>query len=298
MAIPEKQLVTWSAQGPVPQSAATYATIKTTLEDANAPFHQRDFTIFLQGSYGNDTNVVKDSDVDVVCRLDQTYYFDLDELTPPAKEAFEKARDPAKYGVNDFKKEVTAWLQKKFPGAVTPGKKAIFVKGSGSRRDADVLVCARMRRYMKASNGVDDKYHEGICFFLPDGTRIENFPKQHSDNCTTKHQDTDEWFKKVVRVYKNMRNQMIEDDELGEGIAPSYFIEGMLSNVPDDKFGTSFDSSFVETFNWVLQTDRTQLTTASGLHYLIRDGHHVCWPSANAETYLAATRDYWENWGG
>ena len=296
MAIPEAKLITWSKQGSVPQSAQTYNTIKTVLEDANAPYHGKDFTVFLQGSYGNDTNVVRESDVDIAIRLDQTFYTDLTFLEPAAKEAYEKARDPATYGYQEFKGEVLEWLETKYPGAVKAGEKAIFLKGNGARRDADVLPCAVLRQYFGSSNGTDDKYAEGICFFLPDGTRIENFPQQHADNCTTKHQDTDEWFKKVVRVYKNMRNQMIDDRVLDEGIAPSYFLEGMLWNVPDDKFGESFDASFVNTFNWVLQADQEKLTTASGFHWLVRDGHHVCWPRANFTAYLAAARDYWQEW--
>ncbi|MCL4690095.1 MAG: nucleotidyltransferase [Burkholderiales bacterium] len=297
MAIPEEQLKTWSKQGSVPQSAATYQAIKAVLEDKNAPYHAKRFEPFLQGSYGNDTNVWKDSDVDIVMRLDSVYYSDLDFLTPEANANFEKARDPAQYSFDQWKADVLAWLQKKYPGAVTPGNKAIFIKGNGNRRDADVVVCCQLRRWWESSNGVDDKFTEGICFFLPDGTRIENFPERHMANCTQKHQDTDEWFKKVVRVYKNMRNRMIEDGVLAEGIAPSYYLEGMLWNVPDDKFGTSFDASFVNTYNWVIQAERDKLVTASGMHWLVRNGQHTSWPVANFDVYLAAAGKFWTEWG-
>jgi len=67
---------------------------------------------------------------------------------------------------------------------VEPGNKAIFVKGNGSRRDADVLAAAEHRRY----TGPGDNYHAGIVFWTSDGTEIVNFPKQHSANCTAKHQ--------------------------------------------------------------------------------------------------------------
>jgi hypothetical protein len=69
---------------------------------------------------------------------------------------------------------------------------------------------------------------EGICFFRSDGTRIDNFPMQHSDNCTEKHKDTRNWFKHTVRVYKNLRNTMIEKKSIQDGLAPSYFLEGLL----------------------------------------------------------------------
>jgi len=64
----------------------------------------------------------------------------------------------------------------------------------------------------------------------------------------TKHQNTNQRFKRMVRVYKNMRNRMIDDKGIADGLAPSYFIEGMLWNVPADKFVESYEDSFVNTF--------------------------------------------------
>ena len=69
--IPETQLDTWSHQGSITQSSATYATIKRSLEASDAGYANKNFHVFLQGSYGNDTNVYAESDVDVdVCRRD------------------------------------------------------------------------------------------------------------------------------------------------------------------------------------------------------------------------------------
>ncbi|MGE5526992.1 MAG: nucleotidyltransferase [Rhodospirillaceae bacterium] len=296
MPIPESQLETWCHQGSVAQSAATYETIRNVLNDSAAPYHSKSYTIFLQGSYGNDTNVYRDSDVDIVIRLNDTYYSDLNNLTEAAMGNFERAREAASYGYDEFKADVLFWLRKNYGAAVNPGKKAILIKGNGTRRDADVLVCASFRRYWKSSNGVDSNYAEGICFFLPDGTRIENFPKQHSDNCTAKHGQTNQWFKALVRVYKNMRNRMIDDGVLKDGVAPSYFVEGMLWNVPAAQFGTSYEDSFVNTFNWILQADKTQLLCANEMYYLVREYAHECWPTSNFDAYIAAAQKYWEEW--
>lgn len=296
MAIPESQLETWSAIGSVTQSAQTYETIKKVLNDSASPYYSKDFSIFLQGSYGNNTNVYRDSDVDIVIRLDETYYSDLNYLEQGAKANFDGAFSAASYGYDEFKAEVLAWVRAKYGAAVNPGKKAIFIKGSGTRRDADVLVCARLRRYRKSSNGVDANYDEGICFFLPDGTRIVNFPKQHSENCTAKHQETNEWFKPVVRVYKNMRNRMIDERAIKDGLAPSYFIEGMLWNVPANLFGGSYEDSFVSTFNWILKADKTKLACVNDLYWLVRNNAQACWPTANFDAYIAAVRKYWEDW--
>lgn len=297
MAIPESQLEIWSHPGSVTQSAQTYDVIQKVLNDSTSPYYSKDFSIFLQGSYGNDTNVYRDSDVDVVIRLNQTYYSDTNSLTPDAKTNYDKAFSLATYAYADFKADVLAWLQKKFSADVKPGKKAIFIKGSGDRRDADVLVCAQHRRYRGSSTGVDAQYDEGIAFWTSDGTEIVNFPTKHSENCTAKHQNTSQRFKRMVRVYKNMRNRMIDDKYIADGVAPSYFIEGMLWNVPADKFVQSYEDSFVNTFNWVLNADKTKLACANDLHWLVRDNLNVCWSTANFDAYLAAAKKYWNEWG-
>lgn len=132
MAIPESQLETWSHQGSVTQSAQTYDTIHNVLNDSTSPYYAKNFSIFLQGSYGNDTNVYRDSDVDVVIRLNQTYYADTNLLTPDAKTSYDRAFNRATYQYSHFKTDVLAWLQKKFGADVKPGKKAIFIKGEAT----------------------------------------------------------------------------------------------------------------------------------------------------------------------
>lgn len=297
MAIPESQLETWSHQGSVAQSAQTYNTIQAVLNDSSSPYYTKDFSIFLQGSYGNGTNVYRDSDVDVVIRLNQTYYANTTSLGPEAKNSYDRAFSLAAYTYADFKSDVLAWLQKKFGADVKSGKKAIFINGNGNRRNSDVLVCAEHRRYRAASTGVDNQYDDGIIFWTSEGAEVINFPKQHSKNCTTKHQNTNERFKRLVRVYKNMRNRMIDDAYIADGVAPSYFLEGMLWNVASDKFVQSYEDSFVDTFNWVLNADKTTLACANDLYWLVRDNSSVCWPTANVDAYLAAVKKYWTEWG-
>lgn len=296
MAISESQLKTWSAQGSITQSAATYDTIRNVLENVSSPYYSKDFSIFLQGSYGNDTNVWKDSDIDIIIRLNQTFYSDLSELEEGARNRFGSTYPDVKYGFYEFRTEVIDWLTKRFDSDVKPGKKAIFIKGNSGRRDADILVCAKLRRYRKGSSGTDDQYDEGICFFLPNKMRVTNFPEQHRENCTTKHQSTNEWFKKLVRIYKNMRNRMIEDGYLKEGVAPSYFIEGMLWNVPNNNFGISFENSFVKSLSWLENSDKTQLACANDLYWLIRESSGNCWKPSDFDAYIFAVRKYWNEW--
>lgn len=278
------------------QSAATYQGVKGVLEDRSAPYHNRSFSTFLQGSYGNDTNIRSDSDVDVVICTSSLFYYDVTNLDASDKSRFEQSYPgSASYTYAEFKKEVTDWLQRNYGDAVKLGSKAIYIRGNGTRRDADVLPAAEFRHYWTFPSASGERYAKGIVFWKTDGTQIVNFPKQHSDNCTAKHQRTASWFKPTVRVFKNMRNRMIEDKVLDDGVAPSYYIEGLLSNAADNCFGHSFERTFLHCIHYLRYADRDKMTCANGIHSLVRDGHEVCWSTAKFNTFMAALPSYWED---
>ncbi|NTF51020.1 nucleotidyltransferase domain-containing protein [Rhizobium rhizogenes] len=297
MAINEAQLTTWSSVGSVQQSATTYQTIRSVLDHKDSAYHPKLYQIFLQGSYGNDTNVWRDSDVDVVMRLTSVYYPDTSSLTPAEKTKYDQARLPTDYSWALFKQEVAAWLKKNFGAGVNASGKAIYIPGSGNRRDADVLACAEHRHFITYPAIGNPTYREGIIFWNADGTQIINYPKQHSENCTTKHQNTNSYFKPTVRIFKNIRNRMIEDERLQEGIAPSYFLEGMLYNVPANLFGVSYQQTVMNCFNHIYgMQDKSQLTCANGIHYLLRHGHSVCWSPDDHNTFMEAFKQFWNDY--
>ena len=61
MAIPEAQLTTWAQIGAQATSKETYATVKLSLDGEDAAYHSKNYNVFLQGSYGNDTNIYRES---------------------------------------------------------------------------------------------------------------------------------------------------------------------------------------------------------------------------------------------
>ena len=52
-----------------------------------------------------------------------------------------------------------------------------------------------------------------------------------------------------------------------EGLAPSYYLEGMLYNALAEKFGGSYNSTVADCINWLLETDRTQLVCANEQYF-------------------------------
>lgn len=296
MAISEDQLNTWAAQGAIATSSSTYQTVRNALLAAGTAYAGKELDVFLQGSYGNDTNVYAESDVDVVIRLDDTFYTDLSDLSGEDRTLYDANRTPATYSYDTFKVDVVKALKRAFgDGFVQEGPKAVWIKPSGSRRSTDVIVSTEYRRYHRFRSWQDQRYDSGICFWTG-STQIVNYPKQHSANCTAKHQATNRWFKPTVRILKNMRNRMVGAGLIEKGIAPSYYLEGLLYNVPNDKFSGSYEDTFVSAYNWIINADSTQLVCANEQYYLLRDGNEVTWPVANGRTFLDELAKFWKNW--
>ena len=293
MAIPNSQLDTWSKQGSITQSASTYASVKNALESTNSLYKDKSFEVFLQGSYGNDTNIYAESDVDVVIRLDSVFRGDIDSLSSEEKTAYHNLPN-ATYDFNDFKKHVIIRLQTAFGKEnIIEGKKAIKIKPNLSRRSVDVVVAHQHRRY----HSWPHNYTSGIVFSTQSGSEIINFPKKHSENCTTKHQGTNNNFKPMVRIFKNIRSKLVDDRKITKDIAPSYFIEGLLHNVPANLFTGTYENMVVNILNWFHNmSDRTNLVCANGQYYLLRDASLVCWPPANAEKFISESITLWNNW--
>lgn len=293
MAVTEEQLETWSQQGSETQSAATYQVIRNVLNDSNAPYYSKSFEIFLQGSYGNKTNIYADSDVDIVIRLDSISYPDTRNLSDSDKNNYDSSRITSDYTVSIFKETVFSWLRQNFGSGVRLGKKAIKIPGNGNRRDADVLVCAEHRTYYSYPIIGSPRTREGVVFWTTDDEKIVNYPKQHLENGTAKHQATTQLFKRNVRIFKNMRNKMIGDGLIANGLAPSYFLEGLLWNVPNELFQMPYRRTVSDAIQFISGADRSQFTCVNGYHWLLRDGHSVCWPPANYEAYMDQLRKFW-----
>lgn len=296
MSIPESQLDTWSHQGSITQSSNTYAAIKNTLEATDTPYAGKDCEVFLQGSYGNDTNIYAESDVDTVILCKDTFHRDISELPEDQKNAYLAAHSRTDYHLSDFKRDVLGVLTKKYGQTVKAGDKAIYIPAGGSRRNADVIAAVEYRRYHKFRSIYDQNYDEGICFFNSAGTLISNYPKQHSANCTTKHQATNGWFKPFVRILKNARNKMIDDGMIDAGLAPSYYLEGLLYNVPNDQFGKSYTDCFINCINWLVAADRTNFVCANEQYYLLREDSPVTWRASKCDEFLNAIVKLWKEW--
>jgi hypothetical protein len=231
-----------------------------------------------------------------VINLESCYQSDLSLLSPEQKAAWENVTTDATYTLPNFKKDVLKVLTDAYGSDVKCGDKAITIEACGNRRKADVITAINFRRYFKFNGIYDESYAKGICFYNKAGERIANYPRQHSENLTKKHQATSLWLKPMIRILKNIRSKLVDDGLLEAGIAPSYYIEGLLYNVPNEKFGSNYVDSFVNAMNWIQRdADKTKLVCANEQYYLLRDDAKTCWRKADGEAFLNAAIKYWNN---
>lgn len=297
MPIPESQLDTWSHQGSITQSSETYAIIKGALEAVSTPYASKNYEVFLQGSYGNATNIYAESDVDIVIALRNCFQEDISRLSDYERRAYKNAYPDATYTYAHFRRDVLNVLTEKFGTDVKDGDKAITIDANVGRRKADVLAAIQFRRYYKFNTIDDQSYAEGICFYNKKGERITNYPKQHSANLTSKHQASSNRLKPMIRILKNLRSKLVEYGLINKGVAPSYYIEGLLYNVPSTHFTPTYQDSFVNAINWIQKdADKAQLLCANERHYLLRKNSHTSWDPEDCETFLEATIKLWDAW--
>ena len=298
MPIPETQLTTWAKIGAQETSKTTYATVKGALESTDAGYQGKDYDVFLQGSYGNDTNIWKESDVDVVIRLNSAFTYDDSGLSLAQKAARAAAYTLATYTQVHFRADVLKVLRSRFSTDVSEGTRAVTINTNGNRRKSDVLIALQHKRYTSFDTIATEQVIKGIAFWKSDGTQVVNYPNQHRDNLIAKNSETETngWFKHIVRIFKNARQRMLEEGIIQAGVAPSYYIEGLLFNVPADQFGRSYGDSMSKCINWLWAADRSKFVCANKQYRLLDGPADVTWKSQDCTAYLASLIKLWNGW--
>jgi hypothetical protein len=209
--------------------------------DASTKLSAHPTSTAAQGSYYNLTHVPRESDVDIRVVLTNVFFMDwsfVDQRgnTDDAVRAILYERygiSPATYHFNEFRDDVGAALVARFgpPPAVEPGDKAFNIRETRYHVDADVVATLEHRRYH-----TDGTWDQGVEFRSRAGKEIINWPEQQNRNGVDKNGRTGERFKAMVRALKNLRIEMDDQKLAAAGPIPSFLIECLVWNVPDDRF--------------------------------------------------------------
>lgn len=185
--------------------------------------------IYTKGSYPNNTNVRRDSDVDVVIELRDCLYYGYKAGVTGAEPSLSPYR--GSWTPESWRRAVVDALVTAFgPDSVdTSGRVAINISAvEGSRPSADVVPSFYYRRYDNPDRTISQ---EGSCVFPTDGgSKIVNWPQQQLDNGRSLNTKTSHRYKNYVRALKNAENFLATEGTIDE--MPSYFMECLVYNVP------------------------------------------------------------------
>ena len=213
----------------------------------------RNFEVYASGSYRNNTNIRLGSDIDIAVVLTDSFYGEYPPSGVPSRELL--GFSDASYGFSDFREDVSKALVAKFGSkGVTAGDKTFNVHENSYRLDADVSTFLEHRRYTGNKNPDGSwHYYRGVEMRPRNdsGKRIINWHQQHYDEGVAKNTKTNRRFKRVTRILKRMREDMIEcatsDAKSAAGSASSFLLECLVFNAPDNCFNLEEGSYYEDT---------------------------------------------------
>lgn len=191
----------------------------------------------MQGSYANKTNIRSQSDVDIAVvqkEINQEEVFKARYRNGITATHYNFSKAPTL--TKPFKEEVEECLRENFGSDVERGNKSIKINGSTYRKDADVVPCMRCRDYRDDYDFDEDNYVAGIAITSDSGEIIYNYPEQHLANGAEKNNNTNHYYKRMVRIIKNMQHAMKEAVNPSAWDISSFGLESLLWNIPDNVF--------------------------------------------------------------
>lgn len=241
--------------GPSATTTASVASFQEAIRDALGS----EYETFLQGSYRNDTSIRDINDVDVVAVQKTT-----------VSTVFSQERYPTSVTWNELFGRIEARLgaTPRFAGKVRCGDKCVKVSDTWN---ADVVPAVRIQ---------PDASQDPIAIYsFSEARERQNWPRVHYRNGVAKQQATGGRFKPSVRVFKNWAANHWPQSNA----APSFYLECLVSNVPDDQFIGDGSESFFMTGHWITQhlPPRPETTVMS----VARDKDILCTSEWSFEQY-------------
>ena len=166
--------------------------------------------------------------------------------------------------------------------AVTPGRKSLKLAKGKIPASADVVVTVRCGT--------------GLAFYLPDEHRwVVSYPKQHYERGLIKERDTNSRYKRTIRMFKTARNYLIQNDAIEDGTAPSYFIECLLYNIPNDLFRPRLGQSYRGIVEYLEGASLRQFKCQNGAQKLFGPSRDL-WSVDEAQRFIQALGRLWKKW--
>ncbi len=245
----------------------------TDAVNGHAPLMSASLKVYVKGSYANNTNVRRDSDVDIVvqCRVCQYYdHMPGKQLALPVLSAY-----TGEWTKEKLRGEVTTALTRAFGSSdvEASGKLALVVAAiPASRPSIDIVPSFDYRLYSDAQRS---SWRDGNCVWPTSGAKVVNWPDQQLNNGRAKNTRTGGRYKYFARALKNAENVLVKGGTIEA--KPSYLMECLAWNVADATLQTGdlsggFRASLVELWQGLDKDGCDQWTEPNDIKYLFRAG--------------------------
>ncbi len=234
MIISDDQLSNWT-NPPFEKEEDMAERVRLTVKNAiNQHPILKDLSIrvFAKGSYANNTNVRRNSDIDIAVEYEGLINLKYRDGVTFSDTGLSIYKGISEY---DFKNYLSNVLVSEFGNNLVDrsGNKVFKIRGSSKILDADIIPCTTFRFYNTRDS---NDYWQGIQLILdiPDGKVHYNYPDQHHENGMSKNTETKLRYKNVVRILKNLNNFMA--DTMDKPKCHSFMIECLAHNVPTNTY--------------------------------------------------------------
>ena len=251
--------------------------------------------IFAQGSYANNTNVRQNSDVDICVMLTSTVFCNYVD----GKIDRDYGYTEGSITYHDYRLYVIEALKGKFGNsAVTVGNKCINIEANSYHVNADVVPAFQYRDFKIIKSADSTKYIEGIKYISKDGIDIINYPKDHIKNGKQKNNNTNYEYKKLVRIMKHIRNNMVDEGKVDGDEITSFLIECLVWNIPNEKITGSntwagtVRNAIAYLWNAIKDENYTNWGEVSERLYLFHSGRK--WTASGTKSFLYDMYNYLE----
>jgi len=296
MNISEETFVAWS-KGPSETETKKCSNAENAIREAvkaDSALLQLNPTVFSQGSYRARTNVRLNSDVDICIRYNNTFFAKYPE--GKTKEDFGNIDGTMEFA--DFKNIVQRALESYFGVvSVTRGNKAFDIRKNSYRVDADVVATLEYKSYTGTKNSDGTHfYHSGTAFDTDKGVRIINWPQRNYDNGVQRNKETSRSYKRVIRVFKRLRDKMQDESVSGSSGISSWLIECLIWNTKlevfeEPTYTDKVKSVIVDLWNRTKEDkDCSEWGEVNELKYLFRSSQP--WTRQQANDFLKAAWNY------
>ncbi len=277
--IQEQQLATWANRVQLNKNTATYDKVKDIFRGVCFN-NSNNFEIYLQGSVANNTNIWADGDIDIILQFNETFYYNYN-YNPSIY------NNPSSYTQEALRNEIKSVLNRERI-SYKEKNKCIELHLRGEHwQNVDLVPCFQYKNHYDRG---EKQYYEGIKIQSSKG-EIINYPKIHKQNGEEKNSRTGN-YKKMVRIFKNIKRQMIKENWIDESLAPSYFVECLIYNVPNDKFNESyFTSLLANCLNWLRDNDLKNLKCQNEIQPLFGD-ESTKWNLTDCHQFLKKVIEY------